>query len=131
MPKTQEYSMSCGGKNMWANNDQFRFLWRKIQGDFMISATVRFIGHGVDPHRKIGVIARNALTANSPYADACVHGDGLTSYSSGPRIRQKQPQVVLPSNGAVNIECNASGIHSLFRRLLRAKTIRLPQRKLF
>jgi hypothetical protein len=27
----------------------------------MISATVRFIGNGIDPHRKIGVIARNEL----------------------------------------------------------------------
>ena len=36
----QEYTMTCGGRNMWANNDQFRFLWNKIKGDFMISATV-------------------------------------------------------------------------------------------
>jgi len=107
--ETQEYSMSCGGKNMWANNDQFRFLWRKIQGDFMISATVRFIGHGVDPHRKIGVIARNALTANSPYADACVHGDGLTSLQFRPQDTAQTAQVVLPSNGAVNIELQRIG----------------------
>ena len=107
--ETQEYSMSCGGKNMWANNDQFRFLWRKIQGDFMISATVRFIGHGVDPHRKIGVIARNALTANSPYADACVHGDGLTSLQFRPQDTSQTAQVVLPSNGAVNIELQRIG----------------------
>ena len=107
--ETQEYSLSCGGKNMWANNDQFRFLWRKIQGDFMISATVRFIGHGVDPHRKIGVIARNALTANSPYADACVHGDGLTSLQFRPQDTAQTAQVVLPSNGAVNIELQRIG----------------------
>ncbi len=41
--ETQEYTMSCGGKNMWANDDQFRFLWKKIKGDFMISATVRLL----------------------------------------------------------------------------------------
>jgi len=94
---------------MWANNDQFRFLWHKIQGDFMISATVRFIGHGVDPHRKIGVIARNELTANSPYADACVHGDGLTSLQFRPQDTAQTAQVVLPSNGAVNIELQRIG----------------------
>jgi hypothetical protein len=60
--ESQEYMMSCGGKNMWANDDQFRFLWKKIKGDFMISATVRFIGKGTDHHRKIGIIARNELT---------------------------------------------------------------------
>ncbi|HEU5168092.1 MAG TPA: biopolymer transporter TolR [Chitinophagaceae bacterium] len=105
----QEYTMSCGGKNMWANDDQFHFLWKKIKGDFMISATVRFIGKGTDPHRKIGVIARNVLTANSPYADACVHGDGLTSLQSRHADTAQTTQVILASNAAVNIELQRIG----------------------
>ena len=36
-------------------------------------------GKGVDPHRKVGVMVRTSLDADSPYADAAVHGDGLTS----------------------------------------------------
>ena len=40
---------------------------------------MRFLGEGVDPHRKAGVIARTSLDADSPYADAAVHGDGLIS----------------------------------------------------
>jgi Tol biopolymer transport system component len=107
--ETQEYTMSCAGKNMWANDDQFRFLWKKIKGDFMISATVRFIGKGTDPHRKIGIIARNELTANSPYADACVHGDGLTSLQSRHADTAQTVQVVLQTNGAVNIELQRIG----------------------
>jgi len=77
--ETQEYTMEGAGTNMWAKNDQFNFLWKKIKGDFMISATVRFIGKGINEHRKIGVIARDALTPDSRYADACVHGSTLTS----------------------------------------------------
>ena len=107
--ESQEYMMSCGGKNMWANDDQFRFLWKKIKGDFMISATVRFIGKGTDHHRKIGIIARNELTANSPYADACVHGDGLTSLQFRHADTAQTVQIVLPSNGAVNIELQRTG----------------------
>ena len=107
--ETQEYTMSCGGKNMWANDDQFRFLWKKIKGDFMISATVRFIGAGVDPHRKIGIMARNNLTANSPYADACVHGDGLTSLQSRHADTAQTLQVILPTNGGVHIELQRTG----------------------
>ena len=75
----QTYTVSAGGINMWATTDQFHFLWKKIKGDFTITATVRFIGKGTDPHRKIGIIAREKLTADSKYTDACVHGDGLTS----------------------------------------------------
>ncbi|MDX2045826.1 MAG: biopolymer transporter TolR [Chitinophagaceae bacterium] len=107
-PQTQEYSMECGGKNMWANDDQFRFIWKKIKGDFIISATVRFIGAGTDPHRKIGIIARNELTPNSPYADACVHGDGLTSLQFRKTDTSQTEQVVLSSN-PVYIELQRSG----------------------
>jgi TolB protein len=78
-PQTQEYTMEGSGINMWANSDQFNFLWKKLKGDFMISATIRFIGEGVNEHRKIGIIARDDLTADSRYADACVHGSILTS----------------------------------------------------
>jgi TolB protein len=107
--ETQEYTMSGGGKNMWANDDQFRFLWKKIKGDFMISATIRFVGKGVDPHRKIGIIAREKLTANSPYADACVHGDGLTSLQFRHADTAQTAQIELRSTGAVNIELQRNG----------------------
>ena len=107
--ESQQYTMSCGGKNMWANDDQFRFLWKKIKGDFMISATVRFIGKGTDPHRKIGIIARNELTPNSPYADACVHGDGLTSLQSRHADTAQTAQIVSQTVGAVNIELQRMG----------------------
>jgi TolB protein len=107
--KTQEFNLECGGKNMWAKDDQFHFVWKKIKGDFIISATVRFIGKGTDPHRKIGIIARNELTANSPYADACVHGDGLTSLQFRKSDTAQTEQIVLQSNGAVNIELQRSG----------------------
>jgi TolB protein len=106
---TQEYNMECGGKNMWAKDDQFHFLWKKIKGDFIISATVRFVGKGTDPHRKIGIIARNELTPNSPYADACVHGDGLTSLQFRKTDTSQTEQIVLQSNGAANIELQRSG----------------------
>lgn len=107
--ETQEYTMSCGGKNMWANNDQFHFLWKKIKGDFMISATVRFIGKGTDPHRKIGIIARNNLDANSPYADACVHGDGLTSLQFRKTDTAQTEQVEISSHLPMNIELQRKG----------------------
>jgi len=76
---SQEYSMSAAGSNMWANRDEFHFLWKRMSGDFILQARVEFIGNGVDPHRKLGWIVRSTLDDDSPYADATVHGDGLTS----------------------------------------------------
>jgi Tol biopolymer transport system component len=74
-----EYKIGGSGHNMWENNDDFHFVWKKLTGDFMIKANFNFIGEGVNPHRKVGLMARSSLEANSPYADICVHGDGLTS----------------------------------------------------
>jgi len=76
---TQTYTLSAGGTNMWAARDEFQFAWRKMSGDFLIRTHVQFVGAGTDPHRKIGVIIRKGLEADSPYVDAVLHGEGLTS----------------------------------------------------
>jgi len=73
-PQTQEYTMLGAGSNMWKAVDQFHFLWKKIKGDFIITASIKFIGPGVVGHRKIGIIARDKLTTGSRYTDACVNG---------------------------------------------------------
>ncbi len=92
--ENQTYTVSGAGKNMWATEDQFHFLWKKIKGDFIIRASVKFIGKGTADHRKIGIIARDKLTTDSRYADACVHGDVLTSLQYRPKDGDSTDQVV-------------------------------------
>jgi TolB protein len=108
-PDTQEYTMESQSINMWAKSDQFHFLWKKIKGDFIISASVRFIGNGVDPHRKIGIIARNQLTPNSPYADACVHGIDLTSLQYRRQDTSVTDQVEISVFNPTHIELQRTG----------------------
>lgn len=76
---SQEYSITASGVNMWAERDEFHFVWKRLKGDFILRARIELIGEGVDPHRKLGWMIRKSLEADSPYADAAVHGDGLTS----------------------------------------------------
>ena len=71
--------MEGSGKNIWFDRDEFHFLYKKIKGDFILTAHVEFIGKGVDPHRKIGWMARNSLDTSSAHVSAVIHGDGLTS----------------------------------------------------
>ncbi len=78
-PQRQEYRMHGAGANMWFAQDQFRFLYRRLEGDFLVRAHLRFEGRGRHPHRKIGWTARATLEPGSPHAAAVVHGDGLTS----------------------------------------------------
>jgi Tol biopolymer transport system component len=76
---SERYAVSGSGTNMWADRDEFHFAWKRMRGDFILSARARFLGKGTDPHRKLGWIIRKSLEPDSPYADVAVHGDGLTS----------------------------------------------------
>lgn len=78
-PASQEYALSAGGLNMWAERDEFHFAWKRMTGDFILQARVEFLGKGVDPHRKAGWVVRPSQDADAPYVDGVVHGDGLTS----------------------------------------------------
>ena len=76
---SQEYRLSAGGVNMWAERDEFQFVWKRMTGDFILQARVEFLGQGVDPHRKAGWMVRPTRDADAPYVDGVIHGDGLTS----------------------------------------------------
>lgn len=76
---TEEYALSAGGVNMWAQRDEFHFAFRKMTGDFILQARIEFLGKGTDPHRKAGWIVRPSLDADAPYVDGVIHGDGRTS----------------------------------------------------
>jgi Tol biopolymer transport system component len=73
------YLIAGSGYNMWFDKDAFHFVWKKVSGDVSIAANIKWIGSGGDPHRKACVIIRQSLDAESPYADAALHGSGLTS----------------------------------------------------
>ena len=75
----QEYTIEGAGANIWANRDEFHFVWRRLKGNFILTTTTAFVGKGVDPHRKIGWMVRSSLDDDSPHVRAVVHGDGLTS----------------------------------------------------
>jgi TolB protein len=75
----QEYIIEGAGTNMWTGRDEFHFVWRRLTGDFILTANAAFVGKGVEPHRKMGWMVRANLDADSPHATVVVHGDGLTS----------------------------------------------------
>jgi TolB protein len=76
---SNEYQITGGGANIWGQKDAFQYLWRKDSGDFSLTTRIRWIGDGKNAHRKAGWMIRQSLTPDSPYADAVIHGDGLTS----------------------------------------------------
>ncbi|MGI8952536.1 MAG: TolB family protein [Chitinophagaceae bacterium] len=79
IPQTQQYVISGAGYNVWADHDEFQFVWKKMTGDFILYTRAEFLGNWVDYHRKIGWMVRKNLDGNSPHVNAVEHGDGLTS----------------------------------------------------
>ncbi len=77
--ESQTYQLTGSGENMWEDKDEFFFVWKRLEGDFIIRANMEFIGSGHQEHRKMGLIIRNSLTSESEHVNAVVHGDGLTS----------------------------------------------------
>lgn len=101
-----EYLVAGGGENMWFTNDAFHFVWAKTVGDFTLTADVRWIGTNGNPHRKACLIVRQSLAPDSAYADAAVHGAGLTSLqyreTAGSTTHEIQANISAP--GKVRLE---------------------------
>jgi hypothetical protein len=96
----RSYRLTGGGKNMWFANDALHFVWKKVSGDVTLAADIAFEGQGGDPHRKACLLIRQSLDDDSAYADAALHGDGLTSLqyreAKGALTREIQSNVAGP-----------------------------------
>ncbi|WP_031500546.1 TolB family protein [Bryobacter aggregatus] len=95
------YTVSGGGANMWANSDSFHFVWRKVSGDVSLTADIRFETKDGEAHKKGVLMLRQTLDADSAYADAALHADGLTSLQAraakGERTHEIQANVTRAS----------------------------------
>jgi Tol biopolymer transport system component len=97
-PTSSEYRVTGGGANMWAGVDAFHFVWKKVDGDFDLSAAVTFLGTGAEDHRKAALVVRQSLDPNSAYADVALHGDGLTALQFRPVPGAETSEVRSPVN---------------------------------
>jgi TolB protein len=98
---TRTYLIAGGGENMWFANDAFHFAWRQMSGDVKLAADIRWPGAGGNEHRKACLIIRQSLEPDSPYADAVLHGNGLTCLQyreiAGDNTREIQSNVTGPA----------------------------------
>src|SRR5271155_1298702 len=77
IPVTGQYIVSGAGYNVWADHDEFQYVWKKMKGDFILCTRAEFLGTWVNYHRKVGWMIRKSLDGNSAQVNAVVHGDGL------------------------------------------------------
>jgi hypothetical protein len=104
-----EYRITGGGANIWADRDEFHFVWRKLSGNVTMTATMKFVGTGGAAHRKAGLMLRASLEPDAPYADAVVHGDGLTQLQFRETAGDTTRAVRFPVVGPAQIRLERSG----------------------
>ena len=109
----QDYTLRGAGYNLWFNRDEFHYLAKKIQGDFIVTADFEFLSKGVDPHRKFGGMVRETLQDDAAHITATEHGDGLTVAQwrvlRGAYMRDPQDELFFPKKKAQTIQLERKG----------------------
>jgi TolB protein len=73
------YLITGGGENVWGAADGFHFIWKQLSDDVTLASDISWIGTAGNEHRKACLMIRQSLDPDAAYADAVVHGNGLTS----------------------------------------------------
>lgn len=110
---TQSYQLKGGGYNIWFTRDEFHYAFRKVNGDFILTANLKLLGTGKDPHRKIGWMVRAGEQEDAAHMSAVVHGDGLTVLqwrrSKGAPMRDPRDQLLAKKKNAEIIQLERIG----------------------
>src|SRR5256885_4389076 len=103
------YTIAGSGANMWADHDDFHFLWKRLRGDFILRAGAQFDGRGVDADREFGWTILSDLTRGSAHVTAAVHGDGLVALQFRRTAGGQTEEVRSPVTGPDVIQLERAG----------------------
>lgn len=77
------FGMSAIGTDIWGAGDEFRYAYKRLDGDGSIVARVERVGN-TDIWAKAGVMIRESLDAASAYAFMFVTPDGIRAFQNRP-----------------------------------------------
>jgi TolB protein len=113
--KTQTYDLAGGGYNIWFNRDEFQFAYKKLSGDFILTADFDFSGDtvGAVGHRKIGWMIRESTDEGAASINACKHIDNLVVLQWRPYrgmfMRDPEDELFYPKKGGQTIQLERIG----------------------
>lgn len=78
---TGVYTIRSAGEDLWANVDEFHFVWKKVSGDVSLTADVKVADGSATshPHRKALLMFRQTLDSDALFAVAAIPGSGETA----------------------------------------------------
>jgi TolB protein len=116
----QSYLMKGAGYNIWFQRDEFQYAYKKLKGNFILTANFEFTSKGTDPHRKFGWMVRESTEADAAHVSAAFHGgDGLTVLQwrpmRGAYMRDPQDQIAYAKKKAQTIQLERVGKKYIMR----------------
>jgi TolB protein len=105
----QSYTITGAGANIGWNQDSFHFVWRRLRGDFILTARATFLGAGDNPHLRVGWMARTSLDAGSPHVSATITVIGLPSLEFRRMPGAQTEEIKVDLNGADVIQLERKG----------------------
>lgn len=105
----ESYTISGAGVNIWGDHDDFHFVWKRMTGNFIVTARVAWMVASANPHRKLGWMARSSFDASSPNVCTGIHGDGLLTLQFRRKWGGETDEVRSPLNGADVIQLERKG----------------------
>jgi hypothetical protein len=84
-PGTKRYTIRSAGYNIWYSRDEFRYIWKKYNGDASLAADATFPDPKGYDDRKVVLIIRQNLDDDSQEAMIGEHGSGMIHLSQRPK----------------------------------------------
>ncbi|HUQ66861.1 MAG TPA: hypothetical protein VM101_11935 [Flavitalea sp.] len=100
-PVNKIYLLKGSGYNIWFNRDEFHYLYKKLRGDFKLTANFEFVGDSGNAHRKVGWMIRDSEDESAVSINAVQHGDGLVVMQwrgkAGENMRDPEDEIFFPA----------------------------------
>jgi len=102
-PKTKQYTIKSAGYNVWYMRDEFRYLWKKMDGDVSLAADITFPDPKGYGDRKAVIVIRQDLEDGSKEALVALHGAGMIQLAQRPEknARVKDMEYRIGSRGGL------------------------------
>jgi hypothetical protein len=80
-PAAKTYTINSAGYNIWYQRDEFHYLWKKMDGDVALAASVNWPNMDDFHDRKVALVIRDSLDDDSRQIMAAQHGNGMVHIS--------------------------------------------------
>lgn len=78
------YTIDSAGYNIWYFRDEFRYLWKRMDGDISLAADIEFPKPDGYGDRKVVLIFRQELDDDAKEIMVALHGTGLVHLATRP-----------------------------------------------